>query len=294
MTQISQGPEARAIFNRYAGNLRHGPLISTIAPVPNYAGAEMASKIGTAIDYMIRMRICPLFNESNVVELRGRTMLAEVAAAEMAREAAFKGIYYGNRADDAFYLTLEAREFMTTMNPKRYKTDDLVKYGWDLAALDSYLWNGSWPKKNSINTEIKKELSEMNAIFCPEILFKPKRFVFLNPVFGLSAKAGGLDADLIVDDEICEIKAVAKVGAKPNTTTLLQLAGYAALMAKSGVHANRPPNSKRNEIEEITPRFISIYYARHGVKTKWALDDLFPNGGFPAFADEFVNFACGL
>lgn len=293
MSQIAQSPEARAIFNRYAGELRHGPLLGTIAPVANHAGMDMAPGIGTAIDYMIRMRICPLFNTSANVVLRGRQMVAETAAAAMMHNARLKGMYYENLANDAFHLTLEAREFMTTMNPAKYKTADLVKYGWGLSAIDPYLRDGSWPKKQPIEAGVERELSEMDARFYPEMLFRPKRFVFLNPVFGLSERAGGLDADLIVDDEICEIKAVSKVGGKPDRTTLLQLAGYAALMAKSGVHMNRPPGRRDCEVQEIAPRSISIYYARHGVKTKWMLDDLFPNGGFAAFVDDFISLVCG-
>ena len=128
-----------------------------------------------------------------------------------------------------------------------------------------------------INPDDIKDLKQLFSIINPNY-FKAKKICILNPSFAkASNRIGGADADLIIDDNLIDIKTTKIYQFR--SETLYQLIGYYMLNKLGGITG----------IEKtITINKLSIYYSRHGSLVTIKVKDLINQRTFPQFVHWFV------
>ncbi len=128
-----------------------------------------------------------------------------------------------------------------------------------MAIMDDTERSGSHVPLNLFVDEVKypAELDELRQLFSviPDALIDKRRQYWLNPVLGIvdSTAEIGADCDIIMGDNLIEIKVVSKNSM--DIDMLNQLLGYFFLIRKNRELNLRP----LPEIQEV-----SIYFARHG------------------------------
>jgi len=107
------------------------------------------------------------------------------------------------------------------------------------------------------------QVTELQALYeiVPWQEFQPKERLVLNPVFGEGSRLlGGADADLVLDEQLIEIKTVPKQTL--TLETVRQLVGYALLANKYGVNGDG---------RDDTILRLGVYYSRTGMLHRFAL-----------------------
>jgi hypothetical protein len=154
-----------------------------------------------------------------------------------------------------------------------------------LAHLDALFRTGELRRPHiGLDLRVHEELLALAEAFDPARLFAGAGRVFLNPVYAEAARVGGADPDLVVDDFIVDIKTTIRLRVDP--AHLRQLAGYAAMQRLGGL---RLPDGLPSHDRPAC--WIGIYFARHGVLQRWALEEILPGAAFDRFLETFCREA---
>jgi len=207
------------------------------------------SYLGTAFDYLLRMRLEYEYGDA----IQGdRIWVAESAVDELSKwsEAVFNQIFsvrYEEYLSQAKRVVSMARQIEQQFLRDGKVTDALCSACFKLALLDSVIRPG---KPIEIREPIPEEISDLRALYkaVPIVDFKGQQVV-RNPVFGEgSSFIGGADADLIVDNCLIDIKTIKLQ--RFSLDHFRQLVGYYFL------------NSVQEDPWEIDS--FAIYFSRYG------------------------------
>ena len=161
-------------------------------------------------------------------------------------------------------------------------TDELIESALSLAYLDPiYRANRGY---EYIGTPIdKKDIEDVRkliSIIIPDH-FKAKRLCMINPTFGIaSAMVGGADADIVIDDNIIDIKTTQKLELKLND--FHQVIGYYILHQIGGLGELQPkPEIKR----------VGIYFSRYAYLHTLDLENIINEDTISDFIEWFKERA---
>lgn len=112
--------------------------------------------------------------------------------------------------------------------------------------------------------------------------FKAKSICLLNPTFGdASGLVGGADADLLIDNQLIDIKTTKKCDISRDMFN--QIIGY-YILGKIGSIGKR--NFDISNVNEI-----GFYFSRYGIKYLYKVDEIIDENKLPSFIDWFKNRA---
>ena len=228
------------------------------------------STIGTAFDYLLRFYVRYL--NPNTID-KGY-WVAEIALALLKNNPALyakgeKVITQAKEREAAFLQTGQI-------------TDELIESTLSLAYLDPiYRANRG---HGYIGTPIdKKDIDDVRKLISivPSDHFEAKKLCMVNPTFGIASQmVGGADADIIVDDNIIDIKTTKKLEFR--LRDFQQILGYYVLHQIGGLDALQP----KPEIKKV-----SIYFSRYAYLYTLNLEDIVNEDTFPNFVEWFEERA---
>jgi len=227
------------------------------------------SLVGTAFDYLLRFYI-----KKHDPKAKERTWVAEEALFRISGTDFFPELEKKyNFAEQIYFKYLEDGII----------TEDLIKACIFLARMDLIVRAGIidpnmdvYEKEDIIDLKHLIELVEIDT-------FMSKNRSALNPTFGEASRLiGGADADLIIDDNLIDIKTTQKIELKP--IYYYQLLGYYILSLHSGIDAfKNVPELSKMEIKKL-----SIYYSRYRYLLVFDAPDM-NDPKFKEFYDWFIN-----
>ncbi len=156
-------------------------------------------------------------------------------------------------------------------------TDRLIESALRLAQLDPIFRAGVVDENlGVVHKEDVDDLWKLISLVDPQF-FKASRLCLLNPTFGEASRlVSGADADLVIDDQIIDIKTTKNLGLKRDHFN--QLIGYYILHEIAGVGGLIP----KPEIKKV-----GIYFSRFGYLHTIDLDDVIHPETFPVFVEWF-------
>ena len=126
--------------------------------------------------------------------------------------------------------------------------------------------------------KVSEEILRLLDLFDPIARLSPHQLCLLSPTFMASARVGGADADIVIDDRLIDLKTTAE--ASVTLENLLQLAGYAALHQMGGIALG-------DSVYQSPFVSVELYFARYGVLVRRRIEEFFPGAGFDHFCDSF-------
>ena len=225
------------------------------------------SLVGTAFDYLMRFylkRINPLAVTQEWV--------AELSILFVANKKTRKKINEILRYAKRIYENYLKKEKMN---------EDVIKSCLLLAQLDLIYRAGYIVPNIGVvdlgDIQDMKNLIELVQSKC----FLSKKNCLLNPTFGKASNlVGGADMDILLDDTLIDIKTTKFLKFKRDYFN--QLVGYYTLFLIGGIDG-APKNT--------TVGFIGIYYSRHGILYKIAIDEVVKNCNLQEFIEWFEQRA---
>lgn len=239
------------------------------------------SLVGTAFDYLLRFHLEKRYKS----KVQSSTWVSQYAIDQHFKDKRYIELKSSTELDGLSRKELrqwfdDKQKFDSTVNkkaPKKFKhcqavynkflssdlknNRQLYEACLFLARLDDVYRLGSRMKEFLIFKEDKINIEELKCLIncCNLEVFKPRRYMILNPSFGAASHlVGGADADLIVDDILIDIKVTKHL--KLDRTYFNQLIGYYILYLIGGI------DGRRNvEISKL-----GLYFARHGFL--WTID----------------------
>jgi hypothetical protein len=312
---IKAHPEIRSRIPNLKPNLRHlneqrwsAEDWRTPIVVPSVGAANEASRIGTAIDYTIRVML--LHQAGNANTERGRLVAEDaftvlpgaLSNAEailvfgkdpVIRTERLEGIRLARQHKDEMLFFIEEQ-----LNSALAAIEDYVQTGTNLESLvqrmfflsemdfvyrvgsltvlDVFLKYKTGRTYFSQHRTVSDEQLANNVVQLAK-LFKKTFFkssvsmghVILNPMFGeFSGRVDGADADFVFDETLIDIKSTKNLGY--TTESMAQIFGYAALSKAIGKPVER----------------VGIYFARFGLFAIFPLSELESRD---AFLDEYLS-----
>lgn len=234
--------------------------------------------VGTAFDYLLRFycaRINPEAKQGQWVGKAGLDILRRSGNARIYEMA--NGLF---EQAQRYYL-----EYLQTGELK----EQLLAGTIHLAKLDGIYRGhglGNLSESNLMDVD-DLDIADLRALMSlvREENFKARKRCVLNPSFGIaSVLVRGADADIIVDDQLIDIKTTKNPGL--DRSYVHQLIGYHVLSALQRVH----DFEKDYQATSILKR-VSIYFSRHGYMHTMLIDELIEPATFASLAKQFVNFA---
>jgi hypothetical protein len=239
--------------------------------------------IGTAFDYLMRFYL-----ERNTLNIESRRWIAQAALDKLRllenydlvdtinfnnlilKEYNDSYLLYNN--DEKLIIQVTKSLIYSTMIYNDYIETGIIKNELFiscilLAKCDS-VFRGGYIDENMglIDKNDVQDLKKLMDII-PKQEFINKNRCILNPTFGKGSElVGGADADLIIDDELIDIKTTKNL--QLNRDMFNQIFGYYVLNRING----------NNDINKI-----SIYFSRHGIKYTYNISDI-------ASEDEIQKF----
>lgn len=281
LTDFINRPAIRNAFHCYATKERTPRSLKGSRVLIRDVGGPQGLT-GTAFDYLARAKTAAHFRA------QGKPVIAHKMLAEECLEPYDEAGY--SRLEMSLLYDFE-REFwepiihsgiknLHAFAERGHAERDLFFETQYLAEMDLLVRSFWGPDPNFNATHrVALELEALTKLFDPAQFEELGDRVELNPKFAWGDKIGGADGDILVGDCLIEFKTTKKLSVTGNY--LRQLAGYAAL-----------DHLGRSEGQECTDRpaiaRVSIYFARFNKLTELTLDELFPDGGFTKFCDEFV------
>lgn len=161
-------------------------------------------------------------------------------------------------------------------------TDELIESTLSLAYLDPiYRANRG---HDYIGTVIdKKDIDDVRKLISivPPDYFKAENLCMLNPTFGIASQmVGGADADIVIDDNIIDIKTTKKLEFR--LRDFQQVMGYYVLHQIGGLGRLQP----KPEIKKV-----SIYFSRYAYLHTLNLEEIINEDTFPDFVQWFQERA---
>jgi len=167
----------------------------------------------------------------------------------------------------------ESRRYISTAEISTSLLESVLR----LAQVDPIVRSGYIdPNLGAIHPEDVGDLERLISIV-EERYFKASKVSLLNPTFGKASRlVGGADADILIDDQLIEIKTVQKYELQPHFYH--QLIGYVVLN-EIGAIGDLKPRPKINT--------AGIYYSRHGFLFSFRMDELKDQDSFKNFVNWF-------
>jgi hypothetical protein len=280
LVHFVERPALRACFNE----LHCRPsLAAEVAAAPERAPPQSNryTLIGTAFDYLARFRLAHEFARSDAEVIDG-TWIAERSVEAMRGHPALAEHFEGCRRRVGNVRRLVA-EYVAGDATRLREVASAAQW---LAHLDSLHRTGELRRPHvGLDLRVHEELLALAEAFEPARLFAGARRVLLNPVYAEAALVDGADPDLVIDDGIVDIKTTTRLRVEP--AHLRQLAGYAVMQRLGGIEL-----ADGRHLEPA--RWVGIYFARHGVVQRWALDAILPGDSFERYVEAFRREAATL
>ena len=274
--------------NRFDGVVRfvraEGPDIKALEPkVPTTLKRQALSRVGTAIDYCIRLEMGLRPLESQVIQ-EGITRMELFGVENTPKEK--------SRWADELRLNLQ------TM-PHNNSDEDRARTAILLAHLDAgFRSGGLWGKTMiELAREVRRgwtlddfieiatwnesaEVVQLMRLARKALNLDAGQDAVLGPVFAGSKYVGGADADLIIQNHLYDIKTTPNPrNGLPNA--IRQLIGYVLL----------------DWDNEYNIQGVGLYLSRQGQKVEWKLDELLartatdPHASLSDLREEFMELA---
>lgn len=238
--------------------------------------------VGTAFDYLLRFlikRINPFSIEqpwTAEISLKSpmSPILKDAVHDLVTGEADYTETALTNKVkgtiDAAKY---ESQRYISTAEISTSLLESVLR----LAQIDPIVRSGYIdPDLGTIHAEDVDDLERLISLV-EERYFKASKVSLLNPTFGKASRlVGGADSDILIDDQLIEIKTVQKFELQPHFYR--QLIGYVVLNELSAI-GDLKPQPKINT--------AGIYYSRHGFLFSFRIDELIKQDSFKKFVDWF-------
>jgi len=244
------------------------------------------SLVGTAFDYLLRFHL-----ERTLPHARARCWVAEESV-DHTGGAVSSVTHYAVESGELFYPlddgTLELRRRVLANARKahgRFLKDgivhhELLKGVIHLAQLDATHRSGGMYETENLGVAFPEDIRDLRRLLSivPWDLFASKRRCLLNPTFAVDSKFGafGADADLVLDDQLIDIKTVKE--ASFDREVFNQLVGYYTLHGIGGF---------RNGGRHWKIKRLGVYFARHGRLVTIDVASVVNAKTFPAFLRWF-------
>lgn len=228
------------------------------------------STVGTAFDYLLRFYVKHL--NPNTID-KGY-WIAEIALDSLQNNP----VLYAKGEK----IILHAKERVAAFVQTGQITDELIESALSLAYLDpiyranrGHGYIGTPIDKKDID-DVRKLISLVNPDH-----FKAKELCMINPTFGIASQmVGGADADIVIDDNIIDIKTTKKLEFR--LRDFQQVIGYYVLHQIGGLGRLQP----KPEIKKV-----SVYFSRYAYLHTLDLEDIINEDTFPDFVKWFKERA---
>jgi len=278
LTQFVQRPAIKNAFNTYATKERT-PRCLRRQPILVRSTSRLPDLVGNALDYLARFHLARKLRDAPI-EVYQRERVAELGITRLGMMAYASPDFVSDQ--DRGYWRQAFDEAQSEVENYVNGASDIQRAAVAVQVFGHLDFMYRNPRRFDANfrpqAEISNELVSLLELFDPLARLAPQRHCLLNPAFAASAKVGGADADLVIDDRLIDFK----VTVKPSVTVdhMLQLAGYAALHRLGGIVY--PEYEHKDSFHTV-----ELYFARQGVLVQWPIDELFPDGGFDSFCEIF-------
>lgn len=270
-------PRISEAFDRYAVKLKTPKELGSL-PIRVLDSGGPRGLAGTAFDYLVRIQIERQFRGADIAIHRWPWISETVRQRfdldllDEGHLVVSDGYYWRRYLDDAHEA---ARAYIAGEGCLKCLSL-LVQY---MAQADLLVRNAfAFDYRFDASDRLARELRELLDAFHPMEMLVPARMIVLNPTFALSAKVGGADADLLIDDLLIDIKTVDRILLRKSY--LAQLAGYAVLHDLGGTHI--PGGVHLGPLVRL-----GIYFARHGKLVELGISEVFPDDGYARFREVF-------
>ena len=282
LTKFVERPAMRQAFKDNAEKVRL-PFDAKTVPTLVPSCGQHHSAVSTAFDYVARFRIARTVMTE--VPERGVTLWDTGWVAEEAVSIMENHPTYGHAHAHWAKVADRARGlFYDYINGKDVPVEKVATCAQYLANVDLLARISEFRPDFRERPQVQQELLALNAAFSPVVTFDPREVVLLNPCFAAGGTIGSVDADLIVDATIVDIKTTIDPALTP--AHLRGLVGYAAIHEIGGVDIG--PDEAGNSQQWTGPiTDVGIYFSRHGQYAKWSLEEIMPNGGFARYVEAF-------
>ena len=244
------------------------------------------SLVGTAFDYLIRFQAEFKFPNSEKEEWVASLALRKIKELINKPESQFYSFYYRNKKVDKseFYkiakkLFQKAKsEYQKYLNTG-YLSDNLYESIIILAQFDPIFRRGVF--LSGFGEIDQKDIVDLKKLveIIPNDFFQIEKRCLLNPNFGIGSKiVFGADADLIIDDDLIDIKVTKEIDLK--RTLFNQIIGYYFLSLIGGINGDKGNEKVKN---------ICIYFARYGYLLKLSISDFLNEMEIIKFKSEFLE-----
>jgi hypothetical protein len=265
LTSVIHTKEMRELFKNEFTRPK-GKLSAEIKASPltkNY------SMVGTAFDYLLRFGL-----KYHNPKSETKRWVAETAV-ELATECEGETCIKKMTASLQFAKSSYARFLKTgTIG------DEILKSSILLAQLDPYYRAGM------VNEDIIGVVNELdirdlrNMISLVDFDKFKSPTILLNPTFNEgSSLVGGADADLVIGNQIVDIKTIKEIGVTSDMFN--QIIGYYTLAYIGGIGSNKL------DVSNITE--VGFYFSRYGIKHMYSVSDVINPSTFPKFVDRFKS-----
>lgn len=265
---IKKNPDVRERFKKEFRK----PQFRVKRPVLAPPLTKRYSTIGTAFDYLLRFYVKRL--NAGLCKCP-QHWIAEYSLALLQVRG---GELYGK----ALKVLARAKAQESKFLASGQVTDELIASVLALAYLDPIFRAGRGVEYigASIDSRDIEDVRRLISIVQPE-MFVARERCLLNPHFGeASALVSGADADLIIDDNLIDIKTTKNLELR--MADFHQLMGYYVLYQISGIGGLQP----KPEI-----RKVSIYFARYAYLHTIEVKSLINEESFPNFIRWFIKRA---
>ena len=261
-----------------------GPNINTLeTKIPTTLKGRSLSRVGTAIDYNIRL-------EWGLKPLDSSVISAGIKRMELLGPQ--------NTPEERVEWAETVRSYLTTVDDR--SDEGLAKTAILLAHLDAgFRSGGIWGEDMAeiargvaaegltpsrllevTRQEETSEVAKLAGLARESLKFEERESIMMGPSFDGSPYVGGADADFIIGGCLYEIKTTVNPRRRLSTT-IRQLIGYTLL----------------DWNDEFEIREVGVYFSRQGAKVTWDLEDLIARTamnsqtGLSEFRKEFEQLA---
>jgi len=265
LTSFIENKEVRELFANEFEKPRDKILGEIKAPpLTNHFGM-----IGTAFDYL--MRFCLKYHNP---EAKEKTWVAEISCklTEVNPPVHKKAVKNLKFAKDAYSKFLK----------NGVLNEDIFKSAILLAQLDPIYRAGYVDENMGIvdNNDIRDLRNLISLVNIED--FKANSYCLLNPTFNEgSILVGGADADIVIDNQIIDIKTTKKL--EISREMFNQIIGYYILGKIGGIGEEKIDISNINE--------VGFYFSRYGMKCMYKVEEIIDFKSLPNFIGRFGDKA---
>ncbi len=265
LTSFIENKEVRELFTDEFNKPR-GKIVGEIKapPLANHFGM-----IGTAFDYLMRFYL-----KYHNPKAKEQTWVAEISCklTEVNPSVHKKAVKNLKFAKDAYSKFLK----------NGVLNEDILKSAILLAQLDP-IYRAGYVDENMgiVDNDDIQDLRNLISLVNIED-FKANSYCLLNPTFGEgSLLVGGADADIVIDNQIIDIKTTKKL--EISREMFNQIIGYYVLGKIGGIGEEKIEVSNINE--------IGFYFSRYGMKYMYKVEEIINFNSLPNFIDKFKDRA---